>query len=310
MPALATRTLRSLRRYKKGLLPSRQVRIGRYTIVTTPNHPLPEYLRRFPLYDQFIPRLCRSLQGTVIDIGANIGDTMAAILDSNPELQMICVEPDDQFFTILQRNRAAIDQHHRVRTFKAFVTRDGGNFTIVKNERHSTGHLQQVSQADAAAGSVTFGQLLAEFDVASPALVKSDTDGFDAPILASIAEHAQGHAACRPILFFEMQTYLQDQGFADPGRSARQADYLKAIEQLRDLGYRHFAALDNFGTPMLHSSDFNALHALQDYIQCSQLQNRHSPIFFLDVVLCQDQHLPVVSDTLASLQAAPTRERN
>jgi len=291
-------------------LPSRQVRIGKYTIETTPNHPLPEYLRRFPLYDQFIPRLCRSLHGTVIDIGANIGDTMAAILGSNPELQVICVEPDDQFFAILQRNRGAIDHQNRVRTFKAFVTRSGGNYTIVKNERHSTGHLQQVSKAEAAARSVTVGELLAEFAVTSPVLIKSDTDGFDAPILASIAEHAQGHTACRPILFFEMQTYLQEQGFADPGRSARQADYLQAIDQLSELGYRHFAALDNFGTPMLCGTDFNVLRCLQEYISCSQLRNRHSPIFFLDVVLFQDQHLPVVSDTLMSLQADPAGERN
>ncbi|MEI7464384.1 MAG: hypothetical protein WCJ87_03490 [Burkholderiales bacterium] len=54
---------------------------SRVSILMPKNHRLAEYKKRHRLYDQFLPHLARYLPtgGVVVDIGANVGDTLAAM---------------------------------------------------------------------------------------------------------------------------------------------------------------------------------------------------------------------------------------
>ncbi len=298
MTNLTQKILRGIVHIKTRLVPIRRAQIGQYTIETTPNHPLTIYRARFPLYDMFIPAVCKSLNGTIVDIGANVGDTMAAILDSNPNLNVLCAEPDDQFFTILERNRIAIDGSDRVKTLKVFLSNSQENYKIVKNTTQSTGHIEKVEGNNATTRCLTFSQFLEEGNTIAPSLVKTDTDGFDAQILDSIAIHIQGHPECRPILFFEMQTYLQNKGFGDPGRRDRTNEYFRVIKRLAELGYCSFVAIDNFGTPLIRAHDFSILESIEQYVTCSQTLNNHTPVHFLDVVMYQEHHASIIDEAL------------
>src|SRR5215203_6027449 len=64
------------------------------------NHPLPRYQRDYPLYDRFLPMLVSRLPDTaqIIDVGANCGDTVAAMYAANPRLRYLAIEPDPAFF--------------------------------------------------------------------------------------------------------------------------------------------------------------------------------------------------------------------
>ncbi len=283
------------------IAPSRTVQIGRFKIVTTSNHPLRKYLARFPLYDQFVPNLCKFIEGTVVDIGANIGDTMAAILSSNPSLKVICAEPDETFFDILESNRNAIDARGMVKTFKVFISNQPESYTIVKNEQNSTGQVKLIETESATAKTLSFSDLLAAAGCARPALIKSDTDGFDASILASIADHIERDSVCRPILFFEMQTYLQDVGFRDQGRAERQEEFFAVMKRLSTLGYHYFLVLDNFGTPLLRHSDQELIRDIEFYISNSQVLNNVPTIHFTDVVLFQETQAAAIDGALNQL---------
>lgn len=53
------------------------------------DHRLPLYQSQFANYDRFLPHLAKQLDSNdlVIDIGANVGDTVAAMLLENPNLR-------------------------------------------------------------------------------------------------------------------------------------------------------------------------------------------------------------------------------
>src|SRR5262245_56402881 len=110
-PPLAQQAVRRLR---SGFLGGAQKDIEHdydgFSIRLPAGHMLPEYRERWQLYDAFLPRLAAFLQpgSTVIDIGANCGDTLAGMAMRNSRLHYLCIEPDPRFFTYLTSNIARL----------------------------------------------------------------------------------------------------------------------------------------------------------------------------------------------------------
>lgn len=99
--------------------------------ITLPyDHVLPHYQNRFRLYDKFIGVLAKYLpnnQDFIVDIGANVGDTTALLLQYclNP---IICIEADEEFFGIMEHNLSEYNQ--RIVFVNSFVS--GNNFQNVE----------------------------------------------------------------------------------------------------------------------------------------------------------------------------------
>lgn len=57
-----------------------------YSIKLPANHMLPVYQKYHPKYDRFLPHLVKYIEpsDTVIDVGANVGDTLAGIVRLKP----------------------------------------------------------------------------------------------------------------------------------------------------------------------------------------------------------------------------------
>lgn len=62
---------------------------------------LPKYKQAYPNYNRFLPHLAKHLKDSdfVVDIGANVGDTLAAMYRANDSLRFICTELNDVFYT-------------------------------------------------------------------------------------------------------------------------------------------------------------------------------------------------------------------
>src|ERR1700723_972882 len=107
---IALRTgLRVLRQGVRSLLGMKtEYRYRNFSIRLPADHLLPFYQSMYGTYDKFLPHLVRYLepQATVIDVGANCGDTLAGMYDANDRLNYICVEPDEVFFRYLSENAA------------------------------------------------------------------------------------------------------------------------------------------------------------------------------------------------------------
>jgi tRNA G46 methylase TrmB len=59
---------------------------------------LPIYQRAHPKYDRFLPHLVKyfnSAKYIVVDIGANVGDSLAGMIEKNSKLNFINPSPDN-----------------------------------------------------------------------------------------------------------------------------------------------------------------------------------------------------------------------
>ena len=211
--------------------PEVRVAVGRRRLWMRFSHPLPFLLSNHPHYDTLLPRLGRALAAQsgglqVIDVGANIGDTAALMLDQ-VEARILAIEPDADYHRLLRKNAEEMAGVTCVQT--ALTDHDDGRAATMTKVA-GTAHVTEP-------GGTTLDSLLATHpEFAGAGLLKVDTDGFDAKVLRG----ARGYlAAAKPAVFFELAPeYYARVGGEDP---------LAPFEILRAAGYTAFALYDNEG---------------------------------------------------------------
>ena len=152
--------------------------LGSLLIEMTDRHTLPYYQQQHKLYDRFLPHLAKSLTGDVIDVGSNVGATMAAMAQANPQLEFFCAEPQEPCFAALQQNKKLVEEKLQTKV------------RLMKNTIGTVG--------------VPLTGIISEFDY-KPDLIKVDVDGMDYDVLNSYKFEQ------KPMLYFEAdyQTELQ-----------------------------------------------------------------------------------------------------
>ncbi|YAL84302.1 FkbM family methyltransferase [Dermacoccaceae bacterium W4C1] len=212
-------------------------------IVLPPEHDLPFYQRRDPTYDTYaiglLARLALDAPVTVIDVGANVGDTAAAILASDPRTEVISVEGDQRFVSYVRRNLAA--HSDRARLVEGFVGPVGTRVSYTSNG--TTGGFNGVAEEGDDGGQevtewVTPASLMSMVADDRRLVWKSDIDGFDIHVLV---EHWDEVAARCDVIWFEY----------DPVRTLGAAeDVERLITKICDSG-RTTAVYDNLGRLMV-----------------------------------------------------------
>jgi FkbM family methyltransferase len=218
----------------KGAIEARRLLIGlrdplvRYRIeglelVLPLSHELPFYRNDHPRYNEASGRIAAQLGGPVVDVGANVGDTAAAIR-AVIDVPILCVEGDERFFRLLERNTRGLDPPPELERSFVETPLRGRVETGRGTSRVVSGGLVELP-------SKPLARILDEHPrFAEPALLKLDTDGFDVPILLANIELL---ARLRPVLFFEYAPHL---GAAPV-----------IFERLRDAGYRRAHVYENTG---------------------------------------------------------------
>jgi FkbM family methyltransferase len=217
-------------------------RIGAETIVLPPKHWLQVYQEEFHLYDRYFLEFLRryALQSgdlCVIDIGANVGDTAAAVLSVAPNAKVISVEGSPYFLKYLRRNAQG---RTSIRIVDGFVTSKPGSWSYVGDG--STGHLVEKKASDQSLPKgtryFTPAEILALAGDCTTRVWKSDTDGYDIPILLGSFDEIV--RACEVVwIEFDPLGNLSDSRDID-------ALLLKISELSRDM-----VIFDNFGHRML-----------------------------------------------------------
>lgn len=199
-------------------------------------HRLPDYAGDGP-YGQNLVDLAAHLARaqapvTVLDVGANVGDSTLQILNA-ADARVLCIEADPYYLEYLHLN---VGSDERVSIEEALLTTSAaqaGATTAVRS-----GGTTRFTQGDVADAQPTV--TTADLRERHPAfsglrLVKSDTDGYDVALVPVIAE-AWGDS--RPVLFFEYDHKLSRVAGNDP---------LEVWPRLRELGYRDVAVWGNGG---------------------------------------------------------------
>jgi FkbM family methyltransferase len=268
-----------------------------YKLNVTDNHPLYEYMKTYKLYDRFLPSLVKNTGSGLIDIGANIGDT-TIIVKSLSDCEVICVEPDNIFASLLRQNISE-NNLSQVRIFPHAISSIGRNVEVEKNDLCSTGNL-----IDSETGSKTFTirEMVSDLkiELGSFHTIKIDTDGFDWDVLDSIVNYYTDTPDVRrfKFIYFEFQFYLNSLGFNDHKMDWRIAKFVKVIQRLKVFGYDRFYLFDNFGTFMFVSENESDIINVINYIKRTQTDNNAPTLWFCDVLMCNASDVLIVEESL------------
>ena len=191
---------------------------------------------------------------TVIDVGANVGDTIA-VLKSAVDVPVIGIEGDETSFNYLQKNTAQFSDVKIIKAFlgeksedtKVSMEKTGWNNTIIPDAA-GTEQISFKSLDDVIAGS--------GFDSAEIKLLKVDVEGFDTIVLRGANAIIDKH---KPVLFFE---------YNRENMKAIKEEGLSTVLSFSRYGYNKIAFFDHKGTLVLATEMKNAAEItyLHEYI--------------------------------------------
>lgn len=235
-----------------------------FFIKTPKKHPLRAIKHKHENYDRFLPILAGQINEnkTIVDIGANIGDTLIAMYSMNEKSQYICVEPVTDYFNVLQQNillNPSID-NERITTLNMAISDKSEQVNI--HSKSGTGFEQ-----DSSGNKVSALPLDDIISVEPVALIKIDTDGFDWKVLKSGQKTI---SRLTPILFFELQIE----------HISNLNNYLIELIKLIELNY-YFFFFDNYGNFLYTSNDKLLLKEKLYYIMDNQ---NDSKVIYFDVL--------------------------
>lgn len=132
-------------------------------------------------------------------------------------------------------------------------------------------------------------------------LLKIDTDGFDWDILNSFCDYAKESTLLPKFIFFEMQTFNNNEGYKNKNREQISVNYLQSLHGINKLGYTNFSIFDNFGTHIKTTKLIDDIIEISDYIKKSQIHNNYSTIFHLDILAFFDSDVNEVESSIKKL---------
>lgn len=262
------------------------------------NHLLDVYRKHHPLYDRRLPLLSKLISDAapnelVIDVGANIGDTIVLCRLAGCTSEIIAVEPSIQYYSYLELNRRGLaHKFEGVHSIQAFI--GPPDVCLALSEERGTASVQVVSHQDAdgnqSVPTVSF-DMIADQPVS---LIKTDTDGYDAQILASNLDYIRRRL---PVLWVETDT-------------AGSTDESMWGEVLSDITFSHpmVCVFDNFGFLITHGELARKKEMILDLIGYARIhksipneQVGEPRIYYLDLALFPERYLDVYHDFISRL---------
>ena len=211
-------------------------------IILPPGHLLSLYESVYPKYDKFLPTVIGKIQENevIIDIGANIGDTLFRLLNINTRPYYYCIEADNFFFEYLQKNKKSLDAsiQNKIILIKTLV-----GDQLKGNLSESTTGTKSLIVSDLGVKSKKLDDIIMEHKIKNIKLIKVDVDGFDYNILFSAINELKNN---KPDIFFEYMP-LDELG---------KKNYLRLLEKLNEIGYSNWTILDNYGSIIFENKGY------------------------------------------------------
>jgi FkbM family methyltransferase len=206
------------------------------------------------------------------------------MVEKNPTPNYICIEPDDSFYSYLEKNICRIKKSItglKIETKKALVGKNISNVSLDGNG--STKHA--VIDHEGEIKSVPLDKMIST--ELSVRILKCDVDGFDYDVLDSSMAVIEVH---NPILFFECQYDFEYQ----------KNGYSNILKKLESVGYCDWTAFDNFGEVVVRTSDISLLCQLMNYVWQQNVGNATRTIYYFDILSVQTKDSPLIDKILSA----------
>jgi FkbM family methyltransferase len=280
--------LRSVYRKYKSLTvekPLRFYQIDGFMMDMGENHNLSLHQKNFPLYDKIIPYLTEmsvnenhdtTEKRWIIDIGANVGDTVAAMI-RHTNANILCVEPTKLFYSLLKKNIANFGEEYsnKIRCENCYIAMNSEE-KYISNQMGGTAVKEKIALNDVAeASTLTLANLLDKENIQPNCvdLIKVDTDGYDSECIMSLGSLLSQMDA---FLYWENQIDTQDEF----------EKYIQLATYLRDMGYVQFFLFDNFGN-YLCEGDIDVLKDINNYLMRCTLNKSARTFYYVDILACK-----------------------
>lgn len=255
-------------------------KINNYEIILPPEHCLDIYQRKFKKYDKFLPELSKYItDGVIIDIGANVGDTLYGVLQSASTTKYICIEPEPYFFSYLKRNvqRLPESEQKRVTLFNSAISAE--HKVLSFSSKNGTAHQDKNGKHNIF--TKTIDDIIEEFNspIEDYKLIKIDTDGYDYDCILSGQKFFLKTSAA---VFWENE--ISDTDALNK--------YTKAIRFLLCCGYTKFYIFDNYGNFITTTIGEDILYLLKYQLEASV------NIYYFDILACKDKTVKFIDNII------------
>lgn len=248
--------------------------IGEYSILT--NSPILSHVNDTNFeHNKPISRLVNklSLNGAIsmIDIGANCGDTCAMAKKDCPNLEVLCIEGDDILFEILKQNA---EQFTNTELMKCYL---GEKPERIQVSIDQVGKNNTLSVKDTNGGQFSEIEIKTLDDVVEGwgalsrlRFLKCDTEGFDIRVLMGAEKLIRGK---KPVLLFEYNRQAMDQVGEEGTR---------IFKRLSEWGYKRIGVYDAYSRFLLSMKldEKELLQDLEEYIDGKPIS-----VYFYDFVV-------------------------
>ncbi len=245
------------------------------------SHALPFNLEQHQQYDRLPGRISEYLHRKYkhlkcIDVGANIGDTVASFYKNEADL-FLAIEPNPNYYKFLTANW---NWNKNVKTLAVICSSGSGDGTFAVQERNGT-----ASILEADTGNRMLKQTLDQIahvypDFSNPTVIKIDTDGHDFEVIKGAAKLISRNL---PIVLFECDTFTN-------------ANYVEecinTLNLFKQSGYNSFLLYDNYGYLMgkFFLSDLSAFQNLLFYQLTSEFT-------YFDILIMKEEDIAVFFKT-------------
>lgn len=263
------------RRIRVRLQREQNYMIGNHPVVLPPESRLPYYQWRDATYDTYASELlsaaCAGIDSaTLIDIGANVGDTAVLALSAADNLSVVSVEGSPYFVGYLRRNIAPFGS--RAEVLEGFVGPISG-LSHYSRDGDTGGFQGGVADADESIDVthwIDVPRLLAGA-IGDLVIWKTDTDGFDIHL---VAQHWDDISARCDVIWME---------FDPAGTLGPSEDTSILLDHIAKSG-RQVHIYDNVGHHMCGTSGDNAAHTLADLSDwVRERRLGFAPVLYFDI---------------------------
>ncbi|WP_186735761.1 FkbM family methyltransferase [Spirosoma utsteinense] len=226
-----------------------ETNIGKFSLQLPFDHQLPFIIKRSPYYSTNLARIARKVNEKYvdlkfIDIGANVGDSVA-LLRSEATFPVLCIEGDDYFFSILERNASRFSDVYLAKNYVGEITTE---VNAVSVELGGTAHLLQNAANESKISIKKISTILNDYPLFKTSkMLKVDTDGFDNKIIRGSADFLEN---AKPVIFFEYDPYFLSQ---------QNDDGISIFSTLVGLGYNKLLIYENDGEFLLSADTDNRM---------------------------------------------------
>ena len=257
---------------------TKKYKIGRFELELPPDHMLDKYQRQHRLYDWILGEIAKLIvsrypDATMIDIGANVGDT-AALLCRHCDVPILCIEGNPRFVEYLRRN---VKRLPAVEVVECLIGNSPGTVSIHDLKTvDGTASLVDAHHAPRGGQEILIrplADILREYTrFQRPKLIKTDTDGSDFEILRASMNIIRD---LKPILLFEYDPTFRKHGMQQASST---------IAELGAAGYQYFFVYDNFGHFMrlIDKNQASEFMDLNRYLMSHLIFGRQ--IYYVDVL--------------------------